>query len=256
MQHLCARLKVDVTADVHTVALCGERFIAGIIVGHQVILDILCRQPHVRRTIAIPFLYALLSRITCHIELSLAASRHNYIGEQHRYKAIVRRVYFISFIFTVSILNVRRIRAFPVGIIVPVECGDVRTLPYQIFRNDFRLYRKLTEARIADITSFFTVLLKVNGKGIVISFLGLEPEVVRLRCLRIKIYFHVVIKLTFVVILLSVQRLYVADRQREFTKPFREILTLICGVVGIDKIYLAIYICRRSRNHTDICCVL
>ena len=254
MQHLCARLKVNVAADVHTVTLCGKCVIA--VISHQVILDVLCRQPHVRRTIAIPFLFSICIRITGHIELSLAAFRHNYIGEQHRYKAIVRRVCCIGLVSTVSILNVLRIRTFPVGIIVPVERSDVLTLPYQIFRNDFHLYRKLTEARVADITSFFAVLLKVNGKGIVISFLGLEPEVVRLRCLRIKIYFHVVIKLTTSFILLSVQRLYVADRQREFTKPFREILTLICGIVGIDKIHLAIYLCRRSRNHTDICCVL
>ena len=190
MQHLCARLKVDVAADIHAVALSGERSV--FFISHQVILNILCRQFHIIRTARIYPSITAISK-SCYVKFSLAAFRHDDIREQHRHETIGRGISLVSRItVTISLLQCRFISTFPVSIVIPVACS-VCTAPYQILWYHLHVNREHTETSITYIGSVLSMLLKVNGKRIGISFLGLELEAVFLFRSSVEINIHVVV---------------------------------------------------------------
>ena len=199
MQHLCARLKVNVITNIHTITLSGE--CAAFFISHQVILDILCRQFHIIRTARIyPSITAI--SISCHIKLSFASCRHDDIREQHRHETIFSGISLVSQIaVTISLLQRRFISTLPVGIIIPVACSTGSS-PYQILGHHLHVNRKSSETSICSI---ITMLFKMYSKGISISFFRLETETICLRSLRIKIYFHVVLKRRLIIIFFCIQ---------------------------------------------------
>ena len=185
MQHLCAQFKVDVAANIHTVALSGECSV--FFISHQVILDVLCRQFHIIQTARIYPSITAISK-SCYVKFSLAVFRHDDIREQHRHKAFVCCIFSIISICAVCILQVLSIGTLPVGIIIPVACST-GSFPYKIFRHNLQ---RQWERTPTTVIHGFSMFCKMYCKCIDITLTRIERECLSVyKCLSVKIELNI-----------------------------------------------------------------
>ena len=138
MEHLGTRLKVNFLAKGHAVRLRDE-FVdrggrRGIVIGHQVILNAICRRLHPFGTLALPAIMAVGTRAPAGtVELNLLAPRDEHLGEEHGHESPLRCVAVKEAVVR-GMDGCRAAHALPVFITVPVVRGAA--VPHEILWND------------------------------------------------------------------------------------------------------------------------